>query len=189
MIIIINGKGASGKDTIIQNIQEMYDVANITSIAPALKASIDNNWLSQNPDAKNYVKSEKGRRFLSKLNKLLDDEFDISMKYLLKECHCKQNVKFVHIREPENIEDFKTLLSVAYSSEKVITLLVKSDRTEDKIYGNPADDRCEDYEYDEEFINNYSLEKLKEASIDFFWYLMDKYKFDAQKKEAASDEI
>ena len=125
MIIIINGKGGCGKDSFVNSVNKVYPVANTSIINYARELSIREGWLVEDVDKPNYIKSDKGRKFLSDLKVVLDS-FDIPLRHLLKEICTKEDVKFVHMREESDILEFMNVVNNCYPDERIFTLLVKS---------------------------------------------------------------
>ena len=72
-------------------------------------------------------------------------------------------MKFVHIREPQEIEKFKKV-----SKTKTYALLVTPrEELQLKVYGNKSDDDVYKYNYDFIFKNNKPLEVAKQEWLDF----------------------
>ena len=160
-ICIINGKGGTGKDTLISSLTEgenAVKVFNVSSIDPIKDICEDIN-----PTGK---KDLAYRKLLSDMKGLIDKYYieqtgdSYTNSYVLKEAeyylrNCKDTpVMFVHIREPENIDRcVKSLNSLCSrlrldtDEVRLSTLLVRSDR-EQKDYGNKSDDGVENYPYD-----------------------------------------
>lgn len=158
-IIVINGKGAVGKDTCVDAVARKYVVLNCSSITPIKQAADILGW--------NFCdKSDKARKFLSDL-KMLSSEFnDYPFIYLLKVYSQfmdsdKAEVMFVHIREPKEIAKFKARVP------ECKTLLIKSKRTE-RDYGNVADDNVGNYDYDYVYHNDKPLDEVKADFLEFF---------------------
>ena len=75
-------------------------------------------------------------------------------------------VMFLHIREPEEINKF-----VLATEKKAKTLLIRGGARMTKTnYGNAADDLVENYSYDYYFMNDKTLE---EAEVGFVKLLSD----------------
>ena len=165
-IIVINGIGGSGKDTLIQEFPA--PCANVSSIDPIKKIAKEIGW--------NGVKDVAGRRFLSQLKQAADEYDDFSTKYLLQKAKGFlltgfSDYLFVHIREPENIHKFveeakKELPNFSIEDIKILTLLVKADWTPESL-GNPSDDRVTDYPYDIIFHNSEGISGLGKVFFDF----------------------
>ena len=178
LIIIINGKGGSGKDTLINEYQNHHldlNILNISSIDPIKKASY---FLGE---SKYSNKTDKYRQFLAKLKQISTEYNDYPFTYVknqiyykttgywFNECSDKNinpcifiDIYFVHIREPEEIEKLVNWCHEDNMIRKyctVKTLLVTSSRTEDKVYGNASDDNVNSYDYDIIIDNSDSIEE------------------------------
>ena len=172
-IVVINGRGGIGKDTLIDSLRKDDDihVTNVSSITPIIqgleqtpfvgnetaskdlayrkllsrtKAAVDAYWVAQGISYTNsYLKSR-----VKQWNKLCD---------LGK---AKHHILFVHIREPESIDDF------VQDNQFIDTLLITSDRSLDN-YGNDADDGVYDYCYRYVFEANGTKEEEARAFHEF----------------------
>ena len=163
LIIIINGVGGVGKDTIVDIVANHYAVRNVSSVKPFKRL------LTTFGVGESQQKTLKGRKLLSDLKKAFDEYNDRSTAYLTKELtefinHEDQQIMFAHIREPEYIAKFK---DIAEHFVTVVTLLITG-RNEDMVYGNMADDGVMDYHYDAIFKNDCSLEELEGRFMEFF---------------------
>ncbi len=157
-VVVINGKGSSGKDTLIDYLidHSRFDIMNISSIDPVkklLKAINCNDVVK--------LKSDKDRKLMSDLKKAFDSYDDMSMNYLKDQLNIfltsNDDILFVHIREPENIERFIQYI-INNISVIPISVLVQSDRTENKIFNNSSDDDVDKYSYDIIFDNSAPIE-------------------------------
>lgn len=165
LIIIINGKGGSGKDTCVEFVEEAYPklVVNVSTIDPIKRAAMKIGWTGG--------KTDKDRKFLADLKSLSTEYNDYCTKYILDQIEIfkvtNQKFMFIHCREPENIrklESYLTCCPIRYE-----TLLIKRTETENKHYGNISDDNVEDYPYSYKFYNNRpNLEQFKMLFMDFF---------------------
>lgn len=158
LVIIINGKGSCGKDTLCQVAAMKFVVRNVSTIDPIRNAMIQHCGYDGG-------KSEKDRKFLSDVKKIVTAYNDYPTTYLLK--HYKEfmddpleEIMFCHIREAEEIEKFRSKIS-----SPCITLLVRRDTGID-IYGNESDDNVEDYSYDY-IYNSPDIDKLEDDFITF----------------------
>ena len=167
-IIVINGKGGIGKDSLIdafaQDTSKRF-VFNVSSIQP-----IKDMCEPLKPDKKDLAY----RHLLSDVKYSVDAFYEqthgisYTHQYLLNamklwETQCEQYkdhdcFMFVHIREPENISAFlkeaeKELHLRKDKDTKLTSLLVTSNRSL-KSYGNSSDDGVEDYDYDMVFESN-----------------------------------
>lgn len=159
IVVIINGSGGVGKDTLCEIIGKYYDIMNVSSIDPIKKIAFDNGWDGE--------KNERSRKFLADLKNLFVDFNDLPQRYLMKNysdfLQSEKQVLFVHIREPEEIIKFKKEVHT-----ECVTLLVRG-RTEIKTeWNNTADDDVEQYEYDFYYDNCKPLDFLEEDFLQFF---------------------
>lgn len=172
-IIVINGKGGIGKDTLIEALADAaphyIHVANISSITPIVQA-VDSTGIVKNGKTNAY------RKLLSDMKTAIDEYYRaeegvayttdylnkkiIQWEHLCEFGKASHHVLFVHIREPEMIRTFVTVHPDA------TTVLVKSDRAQDE-YGNPADDWVESYKYNYIFEANGTKEEEAAAFCSF----------------------
>ena len=157
MVIIINGKGASGKDALIQTLGKTVEiddgehvVYNLSTITPIKRLARVGGWDDD--------KSEKGRKLLSDLKRLFTEYNDYPLTTILNDvAWCSENVEtepifFVHCREPNEIA--KVTRAFRDKSFRVATLLVKRPSLQGTVYGNASDDNVEYYPYDVIFVND-----------------------------------
>lgn len=161
VVIIINGKGGVGKDTMCDFAKEWYHTRVISSITPIKEIA--------NMILKDYgyteEKGDKERRLLSDLKDAFTRYNNLPLKYLVGELYTfyrsDDDLIFVHIREPEEIDTLKKYVENEYKIP-CITLLIERDKVE-KVYGNHADDDVSNYDYDEVFYNNDTLSRSKDC--------------------------
>ena len=157
--IVINGVGGCGKDTLVEILGGYHKVKNISSITPIKEIAKHCGW--------NGEKTDKARKFLSDLKKLLTEYNEFPMQYLLAEqeefLQTDQEFLFVHIREPHGIEKFKNS-----SKTKTYALLItpRAD-LQNKVYGNKSDDEVNNYDYDFTFANDKPLDIIEKEWIEF----------------------
>lgn len=160
IVIIINGAGGVGKDTLCDFANEKYKVANISAITPIKNIARQYGWSGG--------KDPKSRKFLADLKKTFVEYNDLPFRYLIEEYEkFLQNdaqILFVHIREGGEIDKFKQYVKIS-----CITLLVRRDNLL-KGWGNDSDDNVENYTYDYIYNNNKSL---TEAGNDFVSFLQE----------------
>ncbi len=157
--IVINGVGGSGKDTLCDMASEVFKVRNRSSITPIKDIAKLCGWQGE--------KTDKARKFLSDMKKVLTEYNEYPLSYLLQEqdefISGEEEIMFVHIREPEEISKF-----VNHSKTKTYTLLITPrDELKDKVYGNKSDDDVANFDYDFIFANNKPLDIIKGEWIDF----------------------
>ena len=163
-IIIINGKGGVGKDTLCSFVAEKYRVMNISAVTPIKDMAKIIGW--------NGEKDNKSRKLLSDLKMIAISYNDFPNMYLLAECksfiRSENEILFVHIREKQQIEHF--ISSVGYP---VTTLLIR--RFEESVkYGNSSDDEVELYNYDYVYNNTKGLSEAKADFMLFFECVLKK---------------
>lgn len=154
LVIVMNGKGGTGKDTLCDALRADYRVVNISAITPIKEIAKIYGW--------NGEKDEKSRRFLANLKRAFADYNDLPNRYLQDEYEKfragQADVLCVHIRESDQIAKF-----VGGVALPCVTILVTRDLgTGGKQYGNDADDGVAEYSYDYEFDNNGSIEESAE---------------------------
>lgn len=162
-IIIINGKGGCGKDTLCDIAAKKYKTMNVSSITPAKEMAKIIGW--------DGGKTAEDRKFLSDLKQLITQYNDGANEYILKEAQnfassdCE--IMFVHIREPEMINHFKETVAHRVPGLKVRTLLVERDSQKYLVYGNSSDDEVDNYPYECIYHNDTEPEKIEECFLPF----------------------
>lgn len=177
-VIVINAMAQSGKDTFVQLFQKHYKAINFSSI----------DIIRNNAEALGYTggKTEKDRKFLSDLKKLVGEYNDLPFKSMKKAYDDFMNPSneseflFLHIREPEEIERAKKEFNAK-------TLLIKNNRV-DNITSNDSDKNVENYNYDFTIKNDSTLEVLEEKAIELERILHGNYKC-LSKITATQDQI
>ena len=159
LVIIINGSGGVGKDTICNIVGRHYKTMNISSVDPIKKIALENGW--------NGEKNEKSRKFLADLKQLFVEFNDLPRTYLMEQYQKflksdKENL-FVHIREPEEISKFKNSIN-----GNCVTLLIHGRNHTRKAWNNTADDDVENYQYDFIYDNVKGLEEVENDFLSFF---------------------
>lgn len=156
-VIVINGAGGVGKDTLCDFAAKHYKTMNVSSVDPIKEAARILGW--------HGTKHLKDRKFLSDLKKMACQYSDISTEYLLEKYReflkGDYEIMFAHIREGSEIDHFKEKVN-----SKVITLLIRRDNGE-KTYGNSSDDNVSLYPYDYVYDNNYSLEETESRFLNY----------------------
>lgn len=158
IVLVINGAGGVGKDTLCSFIANEYDTVNISAVDPIKKAAAILGW--------NGNKENDSRKFLSDLKQLSIQYNDFPTTYLLNQYNIFINsnaqVLFLHIREKEEIAHF-----IEQAPGQVKTLLIRKANIVRK-YGNYSDDNVEDYNYDFIYANDLPLDHAKEDFLCFF---------------------
>lgn len=167
VVIIINGKGGSGKDTVCDILGRYYPTTVVSSVSKVKQAArLIFGWKGG--------KEDKDRKFLSDLKDLWTEYNDGPYRYLCdqmiqflnKPATCFNQIMMVHIREPQEIEKFKKACNMC--NVPVKTLLISSDRTQYHEYGNQGDDGVDKYEYDHIYNNDGALTDLENDFMTFF---------------------
>lgn len=163
IVIIINGAGGAGKDTICDLAAKHYKVKNISAITPIKDIAQNNGW--------NGEKDAKSRKFLSDLKRVFIEYNDLPTKYLYGQyrefLESKNEILFVHIREKEEIEKFKKLVNI-----RCKTLLICRQDIDVEKWGNASDDEVGNYQYDFYFENNRPLSEVEQKLVSFLSLLL-----------------
>lgn len=159
LVIVINGAGGVGKDTVCDIVSRHYLTKNISSITPIKEIAKFGGW--------NDEKTLAARKLLSDLKQAFNSYNDLSYKYIIDEYNgflkSDAEILFVHIREGGEIKRF--LNSVP---SRHITLLIKKSDGKGECYGNVSDDGVEDFNYDYTYFNDKSLCELEDDFMKFF---------------------
>lgn len=164
-VIIVNGRGGVGKDTICALAEQYYKAHTISSITPILAVAKCGGWDGH--------KTPEARLLLSRLKEIFTAYNDLSFSYCMQQyilfLESDQQILFVHIREPEEIERFRKAVGA-----RCRTMLVRRRKVEaEGTLGNRADDSVLDYHYNYYFDNDGALEHLPESVHAFFDVVLD----------------
>ena len=156
--IVINGAGGVGKDTLCDLTAKSFKVHNISTIDPIKKIAKLCGWRGE--------KDDKARKFLSDLKSVSvaynDYPTEWAYKQYKKFLKSENEVMFIHIREPEEIEKF-----VKKTKGAVKTLLVRGGCRMTKCnYGNASDDCVENYRYDYYYTNDKTLDVAQKEIVE-----------------------
>lgn len=158
IVLIINGAGGVGKDTLCSFVANEYNTINISAVDPIKKAAAILGW--------NGNKENNSRKFLSDLKQLSIQYNDFPTTYLLSQYNMFMNsnaqVLFLHIREKDEIVHF-----IESVSGQVKTLLIRKTNIFQE-YGNYSDDNVENYNYDFIYTNDLPLDYAKDDFLRFF---------------------
>jgi len=167
IILIINGKPGSGKDTFISEIEN--NVSKIKGYRCIHISTIDYiKQIAAECFEWNRVKDEKGRKFLSELKRISSEynlmPFRRTTHIINSYIQQYKDLNFVFLiqsREPEDIKRF-----VDYYTSNCKTILIQRDI---KInFDNYTDLNIENYNnYDFIIENNESIEEFKEKILNF----------------------
>lgn len=169
LVVVINGAGGVGKDTMCAFASELYQVRNVSSVEPIKAIARLGGWDGD--------KSDKSRRLLSDLKALFTQYNDLCFHYICQEYEeflkSDEQVMFVHIREPEEIGRF-----VAMNPKHIKTLLITNSRKENHVYQNASDDNVDQYLYDYIYDNKFSLRDSRGTFQRFFQDLFERSCFE-----------
>ena len=159
LVIIINGRGGSGKDTFCDAVGKTWSTMNVSSITPIKELALRIGWDGE--------KDLRGRRLLSRLKEAMTEYCDLPNRYLMEQYEKfvsgDQTAMFVHIREQSEIERFRSLVALPCR-----TLLVTMPRLDGSVYGNLSDDLADSLSYDYTFVNDGPLEGFDARACAFF---------------------
>ena len=157
-VLIINGRGGVGKDTICSCAAQFLRVRNISSITPIVEIARFAGWGGE--------KTLAARRLLSRLKEAFTEYNDLSFTYCMQQyqdfLNSDAELLFIHVREPDEIERLKYAIGSCCR-----TLLVRRPDLSGTCYGNRSDDEVESYSYDLYFENALPLETLP-ARVEIF---------------------
>ena len=154
-VIVINGAGGVGKDTLCDLAERHYKIRNISTITPIKELARMCGW--------DGSKDDKSRKFLADMKQLTVAYNDFPTNWALnifrEFMSTDEQILFVHIREPEEIAKF-----VSATDGFAKALLVRGgERMKKSHYGNAADDCVENYCYDYYFMNDKTLSEAEES--------------------------
>lgn len=155
LVIVFNGKGGVGKDTLCDALAEQYKVINISAVDPIKEIAARYGWQGE--------KTPKARRFLAELKRVFVEYNDLPTRYLLERYRAFEasdhEILCVHIREAEEIDKFRAGVSLPH-----VALLVRRREIDAMAsHGNAADDGVNHYPYDVIFDNDLPVEESKKA--------------------------
>lgn len=165
-VIVINGAGGVGKDTLCDLAANHFKVQNISSVDPIKEIAKFCGWTG--------VKDDRARKFLHDLKTLTAEYNDFPTNWALARFNefmvGEDDVLFVHIREPLEIEKF-----VKSTNGFAKTLLVRGgERMKKSHYGNAADDCVEEYIYDYYFMNDKTLAEAEQGFAELLSEILSK---------------
>lgn len=160
VVIVINGQGGCGKDTVCKIIAKRFGVLNVSTVDPIKEIATFAGWKGEKTDA--------ARKMLADLKQVFIEYNDLPLKYVLEKekefSSSADEIMFVHCRESEEIKKI-----VDNSLLKTVTLLIRRHddafKHKDKAFGNHADDDVEQYDYD--FVYDGNNATVSELETDF----------------------
>jgi hypothetical protein len=168
-IVVINGKGDCGKDSVANVLTQYYGGENISSITPVV------NLLKAITNGKLNTKDIRVRRVLSAMKQGMLAECREYCSNEINRAFCNgDKLLILHIREPQEIDGvvrtfgtYSQVVDGAYHAINVIPLLVTSSRTDCIEYNNPSDDNCDQYPYSYIYKNDGDFENLEQDVLKF----------------------
>lgn len=164
-VFVINGSGGVGKDTLCEAAGRFWRVQNVSSITPICAVARAAGW--------DGVKTPASRRFLSQLKEVCTAFNDLPLRYCIGQyeafLHSENDILFVHIREPEQIERFRQAAGARCKAILVTRPALEQARGP---LGNRSDDRVAEYAYDGTFVNDGTLAELPEKVHRFLQDMM-----------------
>lgn len=162
LVLVINGCGGVGKDTLCDMAAKHYRVKNVSSITPIKELATACGWQGE--------KTDRARKFLADLKALTVAYNDYPTNWIFERYReflsGEEQLMFVHIREGAEIAKF-----VEATEGAAKTLLIRGgERMKEKCaqgYGNAADDEVESYDYDYYFVNDRPLEETEALFVGF----------------------
>jgi len=153
--IIVNGYPLAGKDSFVEYCTSyLWDLGiyshSVSSVDPIKEAAVILGW--------DYIKNDKGRKFLSDLKDLSTEAYDLPMKYMSSTITEAQkdhpdHVLFFHIRESKEIKKFVEAFPTT------VTVCIHRVESE-KHHTNTGDSNILHYHYDIHIDNNGNLDDL-----------------------------
>lgn len=162
-ILITNGSGGSGKDTMVQIMSRYIEVEKISSI-DLFKKMLEPYTIDYTTT---YGKDENYRKLLSTVKSAFVNFNDLPAKEMHQAIVDFMNwsdkkILVIDIREPKEI---KKLINIAPSTADIKTILIINDNVAD-IKSNEADNSVYDYApYDYIIDNNDTLEVLEDSVV------------------------
>lgn len=173
IVVIINGNGGVGKDTLCDFAAKKFKVQIISAITPIKEiAQKYGGWRGE--------KDSKSRKFLADLKELFVEYNDLPFQYLCNKykefLKSTDQILFAHIREGAEIDKFKKEISIP-----CYTLLITREGNDSICWGNASDDNVKKYQYDLIYENN---KTLSESEEDFCNFLIENTQLVSKKTQA-----
>lgn len=170
VVIVINGKGGSGKSTLCQAAAKKFRVMEADSVGPVKEAAKKLGWSGG--------KDLRDRNMLHDLKNLSIAYNEGPTIHLAREFHKFKtmafvDILFVHIREAEEIEKFRKVVDIPF-----YVFLVESEDTVESEYGNDGDDQVDRCKYDIRVVNKKMGIQSDTAFVNFLSYFLSKEGFE-----------
>lgn len=152
-VILINGSGGVGKDTVCALAGRVWRVRNLSSIAPILELARAAGWDGN--------KTPAARLFLSTLKQACTAFNDLPFRYCMEQVEAfrqsTDELLFLHVREPHELARLQRAIGASCRA-----MLVRRPAFEQArgALGNPSDDGVAQYPYDGVLDNDGSLDDL-----------------------------
>lgn len=172
-IVIINGSAETGKDKFVKIFKDKFENLRIKNISSVDKvksiAEIAFGWNGKKDDKSRKMLSDM-KRVWSEFNdgptKYIFEKIDIDTRYCIeKNKKLENNIYFLHIREPEEIDKVKNKYE-----KNCITLLIR--KNTEFIPSNYSDENVENYKYDYIIENNGDIKELEKNAVKFKKFLI-----------------
>jgi len=167
IVIVINGKPQSGKDTFCKYIEEWCekqekDCTIWSTIDYEKDLFIDITGREYNPNSESI---EQDRAFLSEFKQLLNKYYDVTYESFVDLIDFYPGVLLVHSREWNEILDF----GIYCEANNIPFITVYIDNPNEKEYCNNSDKNCNKNKEDYDIIihNNEKLEDLQRKAYEF----------------------
>jgi hypothetical protein len=152
LVIVINGSGGVGKDTLCELSKKELKTVSVSSVDPIKALAKQGGWQGE--------KDDKGRLLLVRLKQAFVDYNDLPFLYLMEQYHAflksDNEILFMHIREPQEIQKIKDAIGSACK-----TLLVS--RNTGVVWHNSVDSGVNNYTYDYTYHNDLPLAETGSA--------------------------
>lgn len=168
-IMITNGSGGCGKDTLAEIMNKYVDIIKYSSIDFFKEIGTLGRMNSQKKEAERILLYKLKKAFVEYNNLptiLCGEQID---KFLQSD---EDGILIIDVREPEEIQKLKELFP------QIITVLVTNENVPVITY-NSSDANVFDYIYDYVIDNSYSLEMLEDSAIT----LLQELDFNIEREE------
>lgn len=160
----INGYPQAGKDSFVELCKLIYgNCYNFSTVDFVKQVAFYCGW--------NGKKTDKDRKFLSDLKKILAEWDDIPFRSVVNKIKSLEDkyqdndcLVFIHVREPAEIQRFVDTLGSK-------TILIRRAAIEDYYQSNSSDANVLQFNYDYEIRNDGTLFELKSKARDFLYDL------------------